>query len=433
MHISVPAAIGELAVYIERFLAISGREGWFKRTDQLSTELQKSFYLGKIVADYHWLEMAISFQANTLAKEGRLAPESVGNKMRAALNFAAAAVEIHSKLSPKAKFVLEGRLRDALKAETGFASLYQEFDLSQRLMDAGYDVEFTDMEGVAQHDLSFGRGVLTGEVECKSLSADAGRQIHRKDFYRFMNLIEPSLNKHSFSNRQEILVITLDSRLSSDILWQMELAEDASAMLRASAPSVAAGRNATLERISLSDILNSHPTLAEVDLGSACKKLFGVNSHVAGGLTELGGCLVVMRSKREDDTSKPLIEAMRKAANQLSRSRPAFIAIQDHDIEAADLMSPYLRRRAAILSYALFGHYGASHVNATYFTGFGVIVTHSEKGLLGTPAFSIPNPNPKFPLEEINATPFLESISTEDYASAIGCPLPNSDITFLPL
>lgn len=433
MHASVPAAIGELATYIERFLAISGREAWFKRTDQLSTELQKSFYLGKIVADYHWLEMAISFQANVLAKEGRLAPESVSDKMRTALNFAAATVEIHSRLSPKAKLVLEGRLRDALKAETGFASLYQEFDLSQRLMDAGYDVDFTDMEGAAQYDLSFSRGAFTGEVECKSLSADAGRQIHRKDFYRFMNLIEPTLNHHSSSSQHEVLVITLESRLPADILWQMELAKDASAMLGTGTPRVTARRDVTLERIPLSSILNDYSTSAEGDLGLACKQLFGSNSHIAGGLTELGGCLVVMRSKRDDDTSKPLIEAMRKAANQLSRNRPGFIAIQDHDIEAADLMSVHLRRRAAILSHALFGHYGASHVNATYFTGFGIIVNHSKKGLLGTPAFSVPNPSPKFPVEETSVTPFLESISTKDYAAAIGCPLPKSDITFLPL
>jgi hypothetical protein len=42
--------------------------------------------------------------------------------------------------------VLKGRLRDSIKAKTGFAPLYLELDLAQRLMDGGYDVEFADME-----------------------------------------------------------------------------------------------------------------------------------------------------------------------------------------------------------------------------------------------------------------------------------------------
>jgi hypothetical protein len=138
-----------------------------------------------------------------------------------------------------------------------------------------------------------------------------------------------------------------------------------------------------------------------------------------------------MRSQREDDTSKPMLEAMRKAASQFSGQRPAFIAIQEHGIEAADLMLPHVRRRAGILSYALYGHYGAAHVNATYFTGFGAVVHRGEQ--IGTPAFAIPNPQPKFPISASDAAPFLESLSDQDYADAIGAPLPAPNISNLPI
>ena len=66
------------------------------------------------------------------------------------------------------------------------------------------------MDGVAQFDLVFSRGAFVGEVECKSLSADAGRHIYRKDFYRFMELIAPALATHMDLQRQEVLVITLE-------------------------------------------------------------------------------------------------------------------------------------------------------------------------------------------------------------------------------
>ncbi|UVK38677.1 hypothetical protein LHFGNBLO_005883 [Mesorhizobium sp. AR10] len=174
MLLRLPSALDELAGYIDRFVGLVGRERWFKRADQLDFDQRKSPFRWKIVADYHWLEMAISYQADVLAKEGRLLPELADELILTALNFAAITVEVHSQLSPKGKLVLEGRLRDAIKAETGFASLYLELDLAQRLMDSGYDVQFADMEGKARFDLPYSRGNFAAEVECKSLSADAG-------------------------------------------------------------------------------------------------------------------------------------------------------------------------------------------------------------------------------------------------------------------
>jgi hypothetical protein len=42
-------------------------------------------------------------------------------------------------------------------------------------------------KGSARFDLLFSRHAFSGEVERKSLPANAGRQIHRKDFYQFMD------------------------------------------------------------------------------------------------------------------------------------------------------------------------------------------------------------------------------------------------------
>ena len=164
---------------------------------------------------------------------------------------------------------------------------------------------------------------------------------------------------------------------------------------------------------------------------SACIEVFGANCHVAGQLSEGRGCLVVLRSQRVDDPSKPVLEALRKAATQFSRQRPGFIAVQLHGVEPADLMLPHLRRRMGVLSYALYGHYGATHVAATYFTGFGGVV--ARNGDIGTPAFAIPNPRPSFPVSASDAGPFLAHIPDGDYAAAIGAPLPAENISYLPL
>ncbi len=233
MHLIVPADLDSLTPYVVRLLELIGQDRWFKRADHLDAEQRKSPFRWKIVADYHWLEMALSFQAHALAKEGRLLPELADELIIAALNFAATTVEVHARLAPKGKQVLEGRLRAALKADTGFAPVYLEIDLAQRLMDGGYDVEFVDLEGAAQFDLLFSRGAFAGEVECKSLSADAGRQIHRKDFYRFMESISPALIAHMDLKRREVLVLTLEGRLSPNTSEQAALLQATVSALRA--------------------------------------------------------------------------------------------------------------------------------------------------------------------------------------------------------
>ena len=431
MLLQVPSDLQGLAPYLDQFLGLIGRERWFKRCDQLDADQRRSPFRWKIVAEYHWLEMGIGFQADVLAKEGHLLPELTDGLILAALNFAASTVEIHAQLSQRGKRVLEGRLRDSLKAETGFAPLYLEIDLAQRLMDSGYEVEFADMEGSARFDLLFSRHSFSGEVECKSLSADAGRQIHRKDFYRFMEAITSALASHAELKQQEVLVISLDARLPSSTADQKQLVQATASLLRDGASGTARESGYRLERRPFADYLGQASLHDQKLFYQACGVAFGENTHVAGSLTEDGGCVVVMRSDREDDPSKPKLEALRKAASQFTGERPAFVAIQEHGIEPADLMLPHVRRKAAILSYALFGQYGGAHVNATYVTGFGAVV--AREGRVGTPAFAIPNPKPKFPINAADAAPFLVHVSDADFAAAIGAPLPAANISFLPI
>ena len=108
-----------------------------KRALQLSIEADKSPFLAKIVSDYHWLELVLSTQLIGLETTGELPRE--GNTMEcvAALHFAEMVTQARSRLVLKARSALDGRIRDGLKAETGFASLYLEIDLAQATTGGG--------------------------------------------------------------------------------------------------------------------------------------------------------------------------------------------------------------------------------------------------------------------------------------------------------
>ncbi|KQV57381.1 MULTISPECIES: hypothetical protein [unclassified Caulobacter] len=431
MRFDIPADLDGLAGYIEPFMALAGRARWVKRLDILAIEKDRSPYRWKIVADYHWLEMAVGFQAEVLAREGRLRPEFVDGLIFTSLRFAATTVEVHRRLSSGAQSIMTGRLRDALKAENGFAAIYLELDLAQRIMDSGGDVTFTDFEGTHPFDYRFKQGDFVGEVECKSLSADAGRNIHRKDFYRFIDALEPTLVDQRSLDRKDILLITLDHRLSPATSDQERLRLAAAEVLSADGPDQIDGSGFTVQRQPFERALGTTPISNENELYDACTNVFGRSLHLSGGLTATGGCVVVMRSLREDDPSKPMLDALRKAADQFTRTRPGFIAVQDHGIEPADLMLPHLRRRAGILAYALFGHYGGDHVASVTVSAFGAVV--SAAGGVGTPSFSIPNPTPAYPATASDAPVFLEPLSDQEFANRIGTPLPASNISDLPI
>lgn len=244
-----------------------------------------------------------------------------------------------------------------------------------------------------------------------------------------MESIGPALTQRVEMKHREVLIVTLDSRLSANLAEQRDLVEGCETCLLAEAPATVHGIGFNVVRRPIGNLLDGVRLHDWKSLYQIFKKEFGANIHVSGAQGEDFACILVMRSKREDDTSKPMLEAMRKAAMQFTAMRPAFIAIQEHGIEAADLMLPHIRRRAAILSYALFGHYGASHVNATYVSGFGAIVLRD--GAVGTPAFSIGNPDPKFSIEPGDAEAFFGHLSDQQYADLIGAPLPAPNISLL--
>ena len=358
MRFSMSSNLSNLGSYIPRFLDLVGKERWFRRVDQLDADQRRSPYNWKIVCDYHWLEMGVSFQSDVLGREGHLRPELIDGLMLSALSFAATTVEVYGRLTETGRRNLQGRLRDCLKAETGYASLYFELELAQRLMNAGFNIGFEDMEGSEQYDLSIARKGFTAEVECKSLSADAGRQIHRKDFYRFMESLSPIFDAHLKVCRPELVEITVNGRLSPNVTDRAALRAAVQRLIEDRTQVAVFGKGFEVKRRDFNSTEFGGAEYGTKEFYKACTAMFGENVHVAGGLSEDRGCLVAMRSVREDDTSKPMLEAMRKASDQVSGRFPAFIGIQLHGIEAADLMLPHVRRQAAILSHALYRRYG---------------------------------------------------------------------------
>lgn len=424
----VDFSIDRFKEVLPRFVELAGRKLWTKRIAHLRDELAESPFRAKIVLDYHLLELLIDDHLAGTLDDWRLMPKDL-----AALHFASMVVHTHGQLAPIGQRQIEGRLRDALQSKTGFASLFLEVDVARRLLDSGYRVEFSDMEGKARYDLRFRQGGVEGEVECKSLSADAGRKIHRRDFYRFVDAVRGELAERLKMPLHEAIVVILNGRLPKDVSPQRELRSAtkrvlAQPELRTVDGSFFSIRREACDRLVLED---GQPLTTEMELYDRFRREYGDGCHVSGAVLADRSCVVVVRSRQADDHSAPTLDAVRKAASQLSGSRPAFIAIQYDELTVEDLASLHVRRRAGLMSYYLFLKDGASHVNATYFSTYAGFVAGPDG--VGVPAFAVPNPRPRFRVHPHDYSPFLGHIPDQEFARIVGVPIPAESISNVPV
>ncbi len=417
MRFNPPSNIDELAERLEDFLAIAGGARWWKRVDQLSEEGRQSPFLAKIMADHHWLELELSTQMSLLQDKGHLRRDEVLLESMAALMFAGMTVETHRRLTDRGQKNLEGRLRDALN--TGFAGLYLELDTARGLLDEGFDVEFPDLEQDASYDIRFHRTGTVGELECKSLSADAGRKIHRRDFYRLMHALAPLLSSYAEGSQRTILLITFTDRMAGSDEKRNVLVASAARALDAPVGAELNDDGFTIARRPYEELADTM-ILDRGALYAACSEVYGPNCHVAGAMTEECGCLVICRSSREDDHSKPQLLALKKAASQLTGDNPAFVAIQFEDIAPADLALSHVRRSAALLANYVF--HSRPHLAAVHHTAYGGL--HASGGELGKPAFVVWNSRYS---DSADGLPFRKGPSNIEFARMLGVDPARSD------
>jgi len=379
MHFRITTEPWVLRSYVQELVGLAGRDLWERRTDQLCAEAAGSPFQDRVVSDYHWVELQLRDELSTreFGTSATATTPADPFSLRA-LRFAQTTIEVHRALSRAGKRVLEGRLRDALQAKTGFAALFHEMETAAVLISQGFDVDFPDLNGEGRCDLAFRRQATVGEIECKSLSADAGRKIHRKDFYRFMDAIGSAITLRATGGANEVIRITINDRLTSNLGERKALEQATQHLLRSHAVNELVGDDFTIIRESRPNFFDAFREPSAPELYSLCQRTFGENCHVSGVNAGMTSCLIVMRSKRPDDHSKPQLEAMQKASTQLSPDRPGFIALQYNDISSRDLILPHVRRRTEILSQYLFRESGAPQVAAVHICAFGSLATAAD-------------------------------------------------------
>jgi hypothetical protein len=87
---------------------------------------------------------------------------------------------VYERLSSRGRQRLRGMLFDGLQTDKGLLGVQHEMTTAAHLMRRHCDVEFHDLETGRGFDFLATRAGAVLEVDCKMVSGDLGRQMHRK-------------------------------------------------------------------------------------------------------------------------------------------------------------------------------------------------------------------------------------------------------------
>jgi len=371
LKILLPTEIRHLQSYIPRFIAIVGLKAWNKREAKLLSLVTSDPFQAKVVQHYHWLELELARLRQAKKRSGHLSARMESVATLSALHFVGASVELYQSLESAAKKEFQGRLRDGLKATSGFAPVYLELMHAFQFSMRGYDVSFPDMEHSGRHDLTLKNSSVTFEVECKHISVDAGRKIHQKDFYRLMttmiDLLSDEIPLHS---SRSILLVTLEDRLPTSDRGQEKIADEIRNLANQPIGTRMDFDGFKIAHLSQVGELGLAKITDEADLQKRVQNRFGESCHMVATGNSERGLAIIIRSRNEDDHSKPQLDAMKYACKQLSGDQPAFISIQFDDMNFSQLQLPHVKRRMNVLSQYLFASRESHYLAATIFSAY---------------------------------------------------------------
>jgi hypothetical protein len=335
----------ELPPAVRLMTEIVGWEFWRGRIEPLQREADTNPFWRPYVLERHGLELAFGDMRRHLRATGgrcRWPPQTAGEYRISA--FLAVAVRVHARLSAAGKVRFAGALRSALEKEHGLGPLAFEMQVVAHLMSKGFDVDFHDLESGSGYDFLATRGSAAIEVECKHVSADAGRQIHRSKHHALGGLLRPVLEQAvSQKLGGQLLRVTLPDRLTGNREQQQEIVERIAAAMLHEQPVhdevCAISRIAfPLEQSPFQPDRGYEATMAEVP--EYLKTAFNiVDSHLLLHWSPgRSATVVVIESRKPDRVLDRIVDRLKiNAKQQFSRERPAMLCVHFADLTEGQL------------------------------------------------------------------------------------------------
>jgi hypothetical protein len=334
----------ELPKIFRQLFVIAPLDLWRRRSDELTERERHNPFLGRYFDEKYSVERMFSHVVAYRKSTGRY-PKIHGiqdHEIFKLYSFASALTRVYASLSSQAQARLSGAVRHGLNSEPGLAPVALEMSVATHLSNAGFDVDFVDLEGYQQFDLLARKEGLELEVDCKTASGHVGRSVHRRRALELFRLIQPTLVTQVHQHGTKAIQILIPDSLRGSDEYMRELSE----LVIQSVQQQQDISIADLGQVKLSDLeIGSGPFLragepSEDELAQIVLNTFGTPNAHAISMHRPGTAAVVavIQSRRPDKVLDGIYHQLKSSAQrQFSGRNPTLLAVRLTDLTSSQL------------------------------------------------------------------------------------------------
>lgn len=319
---------GKIPEIYKEFSNLVDEKHWKSRVIQLNQELKGNELLTHFIQQ----ENSIAFQLESI-RELIVELETSGQwklndrTIYPAASFAAQAMGIIKASPTKLAEQFIRRIHGAFRNPDDMRGLRLELSAATHFVNRGLSISWPEMTGDGTFDLLVnGLGPDGLEVECKSISEDKGRKIHKREALDFYKLIQPHLE--NIKGQLTIglsVVLTISGRLPTKYSEKMELANQVGQhILQQKNATFQDGSSIRVSKFDAKVLKGGMSTTIAQNLRSIIDTISGtVNRQAMLIGNSIGGAILVVVESTSDDTFlKAIFDTLSDSAKrQFSKCR----------------------------------------------------------------------------------------------------------------
>jgi len=344
MRIESTTHRSELPKIFRQMFEIAPLNLWRRRCEELTERERYNSFLGRYFDEKYSVERTFSRVVTYRKATGRYPKisETQNHEIFKLYSFASTLTRVYANLSSQAQARLRGAVRDGLNSEPGLAPVALEMSVATHLSNAGFDVDFVDLESHLRFDFLARKQGLELEVDCKTASGDIGRSVHRRRALELFRLIRPALETQVYEHGSKAILILIADSLHGAKEYMRELSDLVTQSLwkqqDLAIPGLGAVKLSTLEIGNGPFHRAGEPS--EDELAQIVLRTFGTPNAHAISMHRPGTAAVVavIQSKRSDKVLDGVYRQLKLSAQrQFSGRNPALLVVRLTDLTSAQL------------------------------------------------------------------------------------------------
>lgn len=330
---------GQLGSLFARSVGLLGWPSWQARLDELHARINRARIWEELFHDRNYIELAAGDVRRHIRNTGRVSwPPKTADEYRLFAFFAMIDL-IYDRINIKGKKIVKGRLKAALSDDFGFCPFAFEMHVASHFLRKGFSVCFHDLEEGGGFDLLAEANNTQVEIECKYLSADVGRKIHRNRFCQLAELIEPLVRQNA-PGGGAFLQATLPDRLTGSVQQHQAITATVCEALRLGVDTQSNECSVSLTnfQINESPFLSGRPS--EAAIADFLARRFNVqDAHIMVVGSPERVAILDLRSAQSDHALEYIFKrAKRDARSQFSGKRPGILCLFFADLTEDQLL-----------------------------------------------------------------------------------------------